>query len=152
MEASSPEHASALASSLTTAFLLALQRLTPKERAAYLLHEIFDVSYPEVARTLDLQEPACRQLVSRAWPHRAVEGPPRHPARAAATAARRLRHRNRHRFGRSARRTAVRRRAPVRRRSEEHTSELQSLMRISYAVFCLKKKKRKNTNQHKHIQ
>src|SRR3546814_9026326 len=34
-------------------------------------------------------------------------------------------------------------------RSEEHTSELQSLMRISYAVFCLKKK---NTNQHqKHV-
>src|SRR3546814_5867502 len=31
------------------------------------------------------------------------------------------------------------------RRSEEHTSELQSLMRISYAVFCLKKKKQKNT-------
>src|SRR3546814_4252458 len=30
-------------------------------------------------------------------------------------------------------------------RSEEHTSELQSLMRISYAVFCLKKKKKKNT-------
>src|SRR3546814_10404539 len=33
-------------------------------------------------------------------------------------------------------------------RSEEHTSELQSLMRISYAVFCLKKKK---TNNHKHL-
>src|SRR3546814_10851792 len=31
-------------------------------------------------------------------------------------------------------------------RSEEHTSELQSLMRISYAVFCLKKKKNKNDN------
>src|SRR3546814_7417280 len=31
-------------------------------------------------------------------------------------------------------------------RSEEHTSELQSLMRISYAVFCLKKKKKNNTN------
>src|SRR3546814_2463594 len=31
------------------------------------------------------------------------------------------------------------------RRSEEHTSELQSLMRISYAVFCLKKKKHQNT-------
>src|SRR3546814_9268422 len=30
-------------------------------------------------------------------------------------------------------------------RSEEHTSELQSLMRISYAVFCLKKKKQQNT-------
>src|SRR3546814_1047779 len=35
---------------------------------------------------------------------------------------------------------------PSERRSEEHTSELQSLMRISYAVFCLKKKK-KNTTQ-----
>src|SRR3546814_9019095 len=33
------------------------------------------------------------------------------------------------------------------RRSEEHTSELQSLMRISYAVFCLKKKKTIKTNQ-----
>src|SRR3546814_2138500 len=32
-------------------------------------------------------------------------------------------------------------------RSEEHTSELQSLMRISYAVFCLKKKKRKNNEK-----
>src|SRR3546814_2592889 len=32
-------------------------------------------------------------------------------------------------------------------RSEEHTSELQSLMRISYAVFCLKKKKTKHTNK-----
>src|SRR3546814_2660538 len=38
-------------------------------------------------------------------------------------------------------------RAPSREeRSEEHTSELQSLMRISYAVFCLKKKKNKYTN------
>src|SRR3546814_9381601 len=35
-------------------------------------------------------------------------------------------------------------------RSEEHTSELQSLMRISYAVFCLKKKKAKRTNTHTH--
>src|SRR3546814_3930300 len=34
------------------------------------------------------------------------------------------------------------------RRSEEHTSELQSLMRISYAVFCLKKKKKKKKNTH----
>src|SRR3546814_4867702 len=33
------------------------------------------------------------------------------------------------------------------RRSEEHTSELQSLMRISYAVFCLKKKKREKKTQ-----
>src|SRR3546814_8889642 len=37
-------------------------------------------------------------------------------------------------------------------RSEEHTSELQSLMRISYAVFCLKKKKKiHHTHNYKHI-
>src|SRR3546814_9067984 len=35
-------------------------------------------------------------------------------------------------------------------RSEEHTSELQSLMRTSYAVFCLKKKKKNHTHQTKH--
>src|SRR3546814_5506757 len=35
-------------------------------------------------------------------------------------------------------------------RSEEHTSELQSLMRISYAVFCLKKKRTKHQNSHTH--
>src|SRR3546814_5739764 len=41
-------------------------------------------------------------------------------------------------------------RASALRRSEEHTSELQSLMRISYAVFCLKKKtKKKNINHNK---
>src|SRR3546814_10582522 len=38
--------------------------------------------------------------------------------------------------------------AAVIKRSEEHTSELQSLMRISYAVFCLKKKKTNNTTTH----
>lgn len=55
-----------LASSLTTAFLLMLERLTPKERAAYLLREIFDVPYREIAETLDVRESACRKLVSRA--------------------------------------------------------------------------------------
>src|SRR3546814_3428785 len=56
-------------------------------------------------------------------------------------------------WARSTRRTASSwRRSPAAapdrpscRRSEEHTSELQSLMRISYAVFCLKKKKKENT-------
>src|SRR3546814_9922825 len=37
--------------------------------------------------------------------------------------------------------------APISNRSEEHTSELQSLMRISYAVFCLKKKKTKRNKK-----
>src|SRR3546814_8970403 len=41
------------------------------------------------------------------------------------------------------------RRSDGRSRSEEHTSELQSLMRISYAVFCLKKKKKHNKQQTK---
>src|SRR3546814_1309193 len=40
-------------------------------------------------------------------------------------------------------------RAAHQNRSEEHTSELQSLMRISYAVFCLKKKKQQNKTQQK---
>jgi RNA polymerase sigma factor (sigma-70 family) len=55
-----------LSSSLSTAFLLMLERLTPKERAAYLLYEIFEMSYAEVAASLDMSEPACRKLVSRA--------------------------------------------------------------------------------------
>ena len=46
----------ALASSLSTAFLLLLERLTPKERAAYLLYEIFDMPYGEIAKTLEMQE------------------------------------------------------------------------------------------------
>src|SRR3546814_5423046 len=50
-------------------------------------------------------------------------------------------------FGEGVRQQADLARTP---RSEEHTSELQSLMRISYAVFCLKKKKKKKqTYQHK---
>lgn len=56
----------ALASSLTTAFLLLLERLTPRERAAYLLYEIFEVSYADIARTLGVQENTCRKLVNRA--------------------------------------------------------------------------------------
>src|SRR3546814_2344628 len=49
-------------------------------------------------------------------------------------------------------RQARRGQAPRRARSEEHTSELQSLMRISYAVFCLKKKTNKNDNEEKQNQ
>lgn len=64
-----PETDLDLAKSLTTAFLLMLERLTPKERAAYLLREIFDRPYAEVAEALDLNEAACRKLVSRAKAH-----------------------------------------------------------------------------------
>ncbi len=55
-----------LDSSLTTAFLVMLERLTPKERAAYLLYEIFEVAYPDIAKMLEIQESTCRKLVSRA--------------------------------------------------------------------------------------
>lgn len=55
-----------LSPSLSTAFLLMLERLTPKERAAYLLYEIFEMPYADVAASLDMSEPACRKLVSRA--------------------------------------------------------------------------------------
>ncbi|MBV1908874.1 MAG: sigma-70 family RNA polymerase sigma factor [Kangiellaceae bacterium] len=55
-----------LSSSLTTAFLLMLERLKPNERAAYLLREIFDLPYEEVADTLNVNQVHCRKLVSRA--------------------------------------------------------------------------------------
>lgn len=57
------------AQSLTTAFLLLLERLSPKERAAYLLREVFGTPYEDVAETLNLSVPSCRQLVSRAAKH-----------------------------------------------------------------------------------
>lgn len=65
----SPEDKAILASSLTTAFLLLLERLTPKERATYLLYEIFDCTYAEISETLNLKEDSCRKLVSRARLH-----------------------------------------------------------------------------------
>jgi RNA polymerase sigma-70 factor (ECF subfamily) len=55
-----------LASELSIAFLVLLERLAPEERAAFLLHEVFDAGYPEIAETLDKSEAACRQLVHRA--------------------------------------------------------------------------------------
>lgn len=51
---------------LDTAFLRMLERLTPSQRAAYLLREAFDFEYEEIARALDSTEASCRQHVSRA--------------------------------------------------------------------------------------
>jgi RNA polymerase sigma-70 factor (ECF subfamily) len=61
-----PAEQVALASSLSTAFMLLLERLTPKERAAYVLREVFDFDYADLSVTLDTTEAACRQLVARA--------------------------------------------------------------------------------------
>lgn len=62
----SPSAQAELADSLSMAFLLLLERLSPPERAAYLLREIFGCGYGEVAASLEKNEAACRQLVSRA--------------------------------------------------------------------------------------
>src|SRR5262245_34303734 len=55
-----------LADDLSMAFLMLLERLAPEERAAFLLHDVFDVGYGEIASVIDRSEPACRQVVHRA--------------------------------------------------------------------------------------
>jgi RNA polymerase sigma-70 factor (ECF subfamily) len=62
--------------SLTLSFLLLLERLGPEERAAFLLHEVFDYSHAEAAAILEITEDACRQRVHRAK-SRLREGRPR---------------------------------------------------------------------------
>jgi RNA polymerase sigma-70 factor, ECF subfamily len=51
---------------ISMAFLVVLQRLTPGERAVLLLHDVFDMSYAEIAPLMKRSEAACRQLLSRA--------------------------------------------------------------------------------------
>jgi RNA polymerase sigma-70 factor (ECF subfamily) len=58
-----------LGEDLSVAFLLALERLTPLERAAFLLHDVFDAPFADVAKTLGRSEAACRQLAARAREH-----------------------------------------------------------------------------------
>lgn len=55
-----------LSSSLSIAFLVVLEQLEPDERAAFLLREVFDCGYVEIAEILGKSEAACRQIVSRA--------------------------------------------------------------------------------------
>jgi RNA polymerase sigma-70 factor (ECF subfamily) len=55
-----------LAESLSMAFLVLLERLSPIERAVFLLHEVFDFEYAEIARIVDKTEANCRQLLARA--------------------------------------------------------------------------------------
>ena len=61
-----PDAQTELAEDLSVALLLALDRLSPLERAAFLLHDVFDYSFSQVADALDRNEAACRQLASRA--------------------------------------------------------------------------------------
>jgi RNA polymerase sigma-70 factor (ECF subfamily) len=64
--AQSPDRRAELTSDLSMAFLVLLERLAPEERAALLLHDVFDAGYPEIAELLDRSEVACRQMVHRA--------------------------------------------------------------------------------------
>jgi len=70
------------AEQLTLALLVVLETLSPEERCAFLLREVFDVPYTDIGATLDRSEPAVRQLVHRAREH-VREGRPRFPADAA---------------------------------------------------------------------
>ena len=65
-EGLSADAATELADDLSFALLLALDRLSPLERAAFLLHDVFDTPFPEIAAMLDRTEASCRQLASRA--------------------------------------------------------------------------------------
>jgi RNA polymerase sigma-70 factor (ECF subfamily) len=80
-----PDSRTELAEDLSIALLLTLDRLSPLERAAFLLHDVFDFSFSEVATALERSAPACRQLAARARAHvratrpRGVNAPPARP-------------------------------------------------------------------------
>lgn len=61
--------------SISQAFLVVLERLSPLERAALLLHEVFDYTHAEIADILERDEAACRQLLRRAKAHVAAGRP-----------------------------------------------------------------------------
>lgn len=65
----SPDARTELAESLSLAFLVLLERLSPLERAAFLMREVFEHSFEEVASALGTNEVACRKLVTRARAH-----------------------------------------------------------------------------------
>src|SRR5262249_47652352 len=65
-EAPAPDAAAEVASDLSLAFLALLERLAPEERAAFLLHDVFETDYAGISAALGKSETACRQIVSRA--------------------------------------------------------------------------------------
>ncbi|WP_078945004.1 sigma-70 family RNA polymerase sigma factor [Streptomyces flavochromogenes] len=74
-----PERTAELADSVSTAALLLLERLTPLERAVFVLREVFDFGFQEIATAVGRPEAACRQLAVRARRHM-TEGRPRFEA------------------------------------------------------------------------
>jgi RNA polymerase sigma-70 factor (ECF subfamily) len=65
-EPSTPEQTKELSDDVSVAFLFMLERLAPEARAAFLLREVFDADYDEVAKAIGKSEAACRQIVHRA--------------------------------------------------------------------------------------
>jgi RNA polymerase sigma-70 factor (ECF subfamily) len=72
-----PEHEALLADSVGLALLVVLQTLTPAERVAFVLHDMFDLSFDEIAAVVGRSPAAARQLASRA--RRRVQGAPAVP-------------------------------------------------------------------------
>jgi len=72
---SEPEHSIALAESVTLAFMVLLETLSPEERAVFLLREVFDHEYGDIAAMLDMTPANCRQLFHRAKTHLADRRP-----------------------------------------------------------------------------
>jgi RNA polymerase sigma-70 factor (ECF subfamily) len=64
-----------LSDSVSMAFLLVLERLNPVERAVFLLHDVFNYGYDEIASIVEKEEANCRQLASRARRHVQAERP-----------------------------------------------------------------------------
>lgn len=79
--AAGPETLSEYASDLSFAFLRTLETLSPPERAAFLLHDVFDIDFAAIAGALNLSEANCRQLAVRARAH-IRDHRPRFPVRA----------------------------------------------------------------------
>ncbi|OUR95678.1 hypothetical protein A9Q84_14345 [Halobacteriovorax marinus] len=62
----SPEEQTVLAESLTTSFLLLIEKLSPEQRVVYLLNEVFDYSFKEISEFLNKEVPTCRKVAQRA--------------------------------------------------------------------------------------
>jgi RNA polymerase sigma-70 factor, ECF subfamily len=78
-EAFDDETAGDLAHGISVALMLVLERLSPLERASFLLHDVFGLDFAEVSRALGRSQAACRQLAARGREHIAA-GRPRFPA------------------------------------------------------------------------
>src|SRR5207247_1630814 len=109
-DGSDPEHEALLADSVGLALLVVLETLTPAERLAFVLHDMFDVPFEEIAPIVDRSPEATRQLASRA--RRRVRGAAPAPSSPSPAAP------SRSRTARSSRSTS----SPIRNESPSSTS------------------------------